>query len=162
MAEVGGRQELGGRGRRVGRVACLHAFGSHHRRVGWTRELTPCVPGTRSSSTRRSTVSTLPASHTRVPRSSTRAPRRTVRFTPAPCHPAHPFPTDGIRYLSLHDNNYVRYFKGHKKKSVLLALPSLLAHTKTQGRLPANVTSRRHLSLRRDRRHRPSLGPPHR
>lgn len=29
---------------------------------------------------------------------------------------------DDIRYLSLHDNSYLRYFKGHKKKCVL-ALP---------------------------------------
>lgn len=26
---------------------------------------------------------------------------------------------DDIRYLSLHDNSYLRYFKGHKKKCVL-------------------------------------------
>lgn len=24
--------------------------------------------------------------------------------------------SDDIRYLSLHDNNYLRYFKGHKKR----------------------------------------------
>ncbi|KAI5481293.1 WD repeat protein 82 [Pseudohyphozyma bogoriensis] len=29
---------------------------------------------------------------------------------------------DGIRYLSLHDNNYLRYFKGHKKKVVSLEM----------------------------------------
>lgn len=31
---------------------------------------------------------------------------------------------DDIRYLSLHDNSYLRYFKGHKKKCVLAWLPS--------------------------------------
>ncbi|GAA5838039.1 hypothetical protein JCM5353_003377 [Sporobolomyces roseus] len=29
---------------------------------------------------------------------------------------------DDIRYLSLHDNNYLRYFKGHKKRVVSLAM----------------------------------------
>lgn len=29
---------------------------------------------------------------------------------------------DGIRYLSLHDNNYIRYFKGHKKRVVSLEM----------------------------------------
>ncbi|GAA5869258.1 hypothetical protein JCM8547_005179 [Rhodosporidiobolus lusitaniae] len=29
---------------------------------------------------------------------------------------------DDIRYLSLHDNNYLRYFKGHKKQVVSLAM----------------------------------------
>ena len=30
------------------------------------------------------------------------------------------YPTDGIRYLSLHDNSYVRYFKGHTKRVISL------------------------------------------
>lgn len=125
---LGGERELRGRAessaRRTGWRGdlCLHATSSCC--GGETGADGLYSAGTKSSSTRKSTVCTSRASRTRAPRSFTRAPRRMVRFcSRLLSYRAQPLPADGIRYLSLHDNNYVRYFKGHKKKCVLPCSP---------------------------------------
>src|SRR5437762_12826749 len=48
--------------------------------------------------------------------SYTPLPRKMVRFL------KNWFDVDTLRYLSLHDNHYVRYFKGHKKQVICLEI----------------------------------------
>ena len=65
---------------------------------------------------------------------------------------------DDIRYLSLHDNSYLRYFKGHKKKCVLALLPLQMTDgadvgpgSETQGRFARHVAARRYVPFGRAR-----------
>ena len=65
---------------------------------------------------------------------------------------------ESLRYLSLHDNSYLRYFKGHRDKYKLIPSASRKFLTNQQSNFLSNVSYRRFIHIRVTRQHDPALG----